>query len=348
MDLEKIGLFIKQLRKENKMSQQKLADMIPIDRTGLSRWENGEVQPPIDKMKILCEIFNISVDELISGERTNISNKAEQRRNLFDYLISQDSKYKRIKRFLIIALIVLFLCTILFLSYYFYQTYNSERTYKIYTMSGKYVIKNGMLLTTRETSYFKIGAINDKTQDIILYYKKGNEDIIIFKGDSDSLLVNLYYEKSPINSKQMKNISENLYVKINDEEVKLYFNEFHKNKKIIFNDWEDEFDIENQVQINGDSTIPKIIKKEFKCDENICNKLINDINIFYTIYNNILFLKDGDITIQYDISNDIFDFNSTEMNFNIDNGVFTCNTDNCKNYEKMYEKYFTKIIKRYI
>ena len=94
MDLNKIGLFIKELRKEKKMSQQQLADKIPIDRTGLSRWENGDVLPPVDKMKLLCEIFDISVDELLSGERSTIINKSTHQKKLFDYLISQDSKYK--------------------------------------------------------------------------------------------------------------------------------------------------------------------------------------------------------------------------------------------------------------
>lgn len=348
MDLEKIGLFIKELRKQNKMSQQKLADMIPIDRSGLSRWENGEVQIPIDKMKILCEIFNISVDELISGERTNINNRMEQRKNLFNYLSIQDSKYKKIKKLFIIILIILIVFAISFLIYYFSQTYNTEKAYKIYTKSSDYVIKNGILVTTRETSYFKIGGINDKIQDIILYYKKDNENIIIFKGDSDSLLVNLYYEKTPINSKQMKDISENLYVKIDDEEVKLYFNEIYKNKKVIFNDWEDEFDVENQVEVNINKKIPKKIKEEFKCDENMCNKLINNIQIYYLISDDILYIKDGEVSIEYDILNDDFYFNNKKISFNIKNAIFDCKLNECGEYNQAYEKYYKNIIKKYI
>ena len=59
MDLSKIGLFIKELRKENKMSQQNLADMIPIDRTGLSKWENGETIPLFGSPnKMFCVKFH--------------------------------------------------------------------------------------------------------------------------------------------------------------------------------------------------------------------------------------------------------------------------------------------------
>ena len=84
MDVEKIGLFIKKLRTDRKMSQYDLADLIPIDRSVVSKWERGEVLPPVDKMKILCDIFDITVDELISGElKTNENEKAHQT-NLFD------------------------------------------------------------------------------------------------------------------------------------------------------------------------------------------------------------------------------------------------------------------------
>lgn len=94
--------------------------------------------------------------------------------------------------------------------------------------------------------------------------------------------------------------------------------------------------------------ISKNIENEFKCDEDVCNKIVNNIKIYYVIEGNTFFLKDGEINIQYDISNDDFDFNSSEMIFNIKNGKFTCNANNCIDYEKMYEKYFIKIIKKYI
>lgn len=348
MDFNKIGLFIKQLRKDNKISQQQLADMIPIDRSGLSRWENGEVLPPIDKMKKLCEILNVSIDELLSGEKTTQVNKNEQQKNLFDYLITQDSKYKKIKKVLLWVLIVLFITVITFLIYYFFQTYNTEKTYKIYTTSNDYIVKNGLLVTTRETSYFKLGGINDEIYDITLYYKKDDKDIIIFKGDSDLLLVNLYYEDKPVNSKAFNKIKNNLYVKVNDVEVKLYFNEFYKNKNIIFKEWEDKYDIENQVQIESNSIIPDNIKKEFNCDKDACSKLIDNIQIYYMIADNVIFVKDGDVNIQYDISRNDFDFNNEAMIFNIENGKLDCHTSSCNEYEKMYEKYFTNIIKKYI
>ena len=82
----KTGEFIRKLRSDNKMSQNDLAEMIPIDRSVISKWERGEATPPIDKMKILCKIFHVTIDELISGEFKTKENEEEHENNLFDFL----------------------------------------------------------------------------------------------------------------------------------------------------------------------------------------------------------------------------------------------------------------------
>ena len=68
MNQEKIGKFISKLRKEKNMTQQELADKINVTDRAVSHWENGRSIPDISLFKPLCEIFNISINELISGE----------------------------------------------------------------------------------------------------------------------------------------------------------------------------------------------------------------------------------------------------------------------------------------
>ncbi len=60
MKNEKFGCFICQLRKEKSMSQQELADLIPIGREAISKWERGKTIPDYDSMIKLSEIFNLS------------------------------------------------------------------------------------------------------------------------------------------------------------------------------------------------------------------------------------------------------------------------------------------------
>ncbi len=68
MDSEKIGLFIKHLREKNNLSQNELAEKIPIGRDAVSKWEHGKTIPDIQNLVLLSKFFGVTIDELISGE----------------------------------------------------------------------------------------------------------------------------------------------------------------------------------------------------------------------------------------------------------------------------------------
>ena len=68
MDSEKIGLFIKHLREKNNLSQNELAEKIPIGRDAVSKWEHGKTIPDIQNLVLLSKVFGVTIDELISGE----------------------------------------------------------------------------------------------------------------------------------------------------------------------------------------------------------------------------------------------------------------------------------------
>lgn len=63
-----IGEKITQLRTALDMSQETLADKLSVSRQSVSKWEMDQAQPQIDKILQLCEIFNITADELISDK----------------------------------------------------------------------------------------------------------------------------------------------------------------------------------------------------------------------------------------------------------------------------------------
>lgn len=74
---KKIGAFIQQLRKENKLTQEQLAEKLGVSNRSVSRWENGTTLPDISLMKCICEEFHISISELINGERQILSTDVE-------------------------------------------------------------------------------------------------------------------------------------------------------------------------------------------------------------------------------------------------------------------------------
>ena len=97
-----------------------------------------------------------------------------------------------------------------------------------------------------------------------------------------------------------------------------------------------------------DSNIPKKVKDEFKCDDIVCTKEINNLKIDYMIEDKTFYIKDVDIRIQYDINSNIFDYSSSKISFTIENDKLTCNSEQCKNYKELYDKYFNNLIKNYI
>ena len=78
MDQIKIGKFISELRKEKGLTQKELADKIGVTDRAISKWENGRGMPDISLLRKISEIFDISINELLSAERINDENKKEK------------------------------------------------------------------------------------------------------------------------------------------------------------------------------------------------------------------------------------------------------------------------------
>ena len=72
MDQIKIGKFIQEKRKEKNITQQELAEKLNITDRAISKWENGKCMPDVGIMQELCEILNITINDLFSGEVVNM------------------------------------------------------------------------------------------------------------------------------------------------------------------------------------------------------------------------------------------------------------------------------------
>ena len=74
MNLDNIGKFIKEMRKNKNLTQEELAEKLGVNNRTVSRWENGKNMPDISLYKPLCEVLGISIEELVNGELTNKKN----------------------------------------------------------------------------------------------------------------------------------------------------------------------------------------------------------------------------------------------------------------------------------
>lgn len=66
------------LRKEKNMSQENLARELSTSRQAVSKWENNQGFPEMDKLKIMSNLFGVSIDYMINGEQVINERKNEQ------------------------------------------------------------------------------------------------------------------------------------------------------------------------------------------------------------------------------------------------------------------------------
>ncbi len=69
MDMVKIGCFLAQLRKEQGLTQEQLGTELGVSNKTISRWENGNYLPPVEMLQALSTFYDISINELLSGQR---------------------------------------------------------------------------------------------------------------------------------------------------------------------------------------------------------------------------------------------------------------------------------------
>lgn len=110
--LQKMGALIKKLREEKGKSQEEMAEDLNITSRTISRWERGGNIGEVEKLVAVADYFNISVDELISGEiKTQQGEKIdtkEELKTIASYIDNQNVNKNR--KMCIINMICLFSC----------------------------------------------------------------------------------------------------------------------------------------------------------------------------------------------------------------------------------------------
>lgn len=85
MDQEKIGRFIANCRKQRKMTQSELGEKLGVTEKSVSNWENGRNMPDLSLFKPLCNELNITLNDLLSGEKVT---EKEYREKLEENIIN--------------------------------------------------------------------------------------------------------------------------------------------------------------------------------------------------------------------------------------------------------------------
>ena len=75
IDSDRIGKFILELRKSKNLSQGQLGEILGIDRVSISKWERGVCLPSPEMLLKLSDMFNVTVNEILYGEKKNFDKK---------------------------------------------------------------------------------------------------------------------------------------------------------------------------------------------------------------------------------------------------------------------------------
>lgn len=71
MEKKTMGSFMAALRKANGLTQQQVADKLNVSNKTISKWECNEGYPEITMLPVIAELYSVSVDELLRGEKTS-------------------------------------------------------------------------------------------------------------------------------------------------------------------------------------------------------------------------------------------------------------------------------------
>ena len=232
MDIDKIGKYIKEQREKLNLTQSDLGDKVHVTRQAVSSWENGKTIPDSEMLLKLSEIFSVTINEILGAETIE--------KATLELVNENNKKSLKIKKLMISFLFIIILLVLSILSIYFINNYNSIQVYKISGRSNNFKIRDGIVMSTSEYSYFKLGDIlvkEDKEREIKkieLYYVYNNKKIVVFQSDLNNQFFTDDYGYQELSKSKFKKIKDKCYIEIvydnnKVEKIRLELTEKFKN-----------------------------------------------------------------------------------------------------------------------
>jgi transcriptional regulator with XRE-family HTH domain len=133
MDQEKIGNLIKEIRKNNNLTQKDFAEKLGVTPQAVSKWENGKNIPDISVLKEIKKISNIDLDSILDGE---------------------NNKKRNNKLYILIALLLITLITIILVLLFFTKEKNDFEFKQIGTTCNNFNITGSAAYNKKKTAIY--------------------------------------------------------------------------------------------------------------------------------------------------------------------------------------------------
>lgn len=114
MDQQKIGQFLKSLRKEKGLTQEQFAEIVNVSNRTVSRWENGNNMPDLDILIEISDFYEVELRELLDGERKSEKMNKELEETVLkaaDYTSAETLRVTRKVRWLLRAGVIFWFCS---------------------------------------------------------------------------------------------------------------------------------------------------------------------------------------------------------------------------------------------
>lgn len=176
MNQEKIGQFIKKIRKDNNLTQNEFATKLGVTFQAVSKWENGKSIPDISTLQLISKTFSVDIADLLDGEKT-----------------SKDKK----KVWLFIAGILIVLCGVIGIVI-FYQSHHHDFEFKkIDTTCEDFTINGSAAYNYDKTSIY-ISNINYCGKENNTIYEKIECNLYENYGQTTTLVSKCEHEEEKV------------------------------------------------------------------------------------------------------------------------------------------------------
>lgn len=213
---EQIGKYISKLMKQHKISREELASKINVSTNKIKKYEQGDLRGNIDKVFLLCEELNISINQLVMGKEKLTREEADQ--SLIKILKYQEKKNKRLIKF---TYLIPVLFIILAIPVFMFLHENRDLAYELNSDTENFKIDHLMFIRDNGLYYLIPGQLTIKNTEIT---NDNISDVTLMGGDRLIYRSNRYITETSTEKKGYDELFPDEVVKnINDWYYKITY-----------------------------------------------------------------------------------------------------------------------------
>ena len=360
MNEKQIGPFLKSLREERHLTQDQLSEILLVDRTTISKWESNKSIPLNDTLTLLSEFYNVSVNEILAGERFT---KEEQNFKNARVTLSLLAKKNKLRFVLYIMIALLIITLSVFFIYYFIATYKSIHIYSI-RGGGEcdtcLSTKNGLVIISKNDIYIRIGSFynrrNEKVEilKVDFYVIDNDKEKVIYSGDPSTLIVDVQDGKQYLNVSKLKRGKHSYYLRVyiddeTTENIKLTISNDFTNDDLIYtyDNNTNKFDypktVISKLKNNNSFQYDDVNNSYYYSEENLKIKCFTNLNSCEFINKK----QDIEIRYYYDYFDNILEYRKVKNTRILDDyRIYISNMN--KEDERIFNNFKTNFFDKYI